>query len=59
MKFSNICCLSLSAVWLGRAGGADTDGQELHVSFGRIEQMSEPGFHFQTEVTNQAPIHSL
>lgn len=28
---------------IGRAGGADTDGQETHVIFGRGEQMSQPG----------------
>lgn len=28
---------------IGRAGGADTDGQEMHVIFGRGEQMSRLG----------------
>lgn len=34
---------------IGRAGGADTDRQELHVIFGRREPVSEPGFLFETE----------
>lgn len=37
---------------IGRAGGDDTDGQELCVIFGRGEQVSEPGFLFQIEATN-------
>lgn len=37
---------------IGRACGADTDGQELCVIFGRGEQVSEPGFLFPIEETN-------
>lgn len=37
---------------IGGAGGADADGQELRVIFGRREQVSEPGFLFHIETTS-------
>lgn len=41
-----------SCGFIGRAGGPDTDGLELHVIFGRGEEVSEPGFLFQIGATN-------